>query len=100
MNAEETLFVRFNASKVRQNTYVSQRKMNLTLQKDGKTANFGFSITGQQEQDCAIADLWLENARKECVLLPEDPYLVPLTNNGTSDKNFNCRIKNAEELIY
>ena len=38
LHAEESLFVRFNNNKVRQNTDVEQRSLSLVLQKAGKTS--------------------------------------------------------------
>ncbi len=78
LSAEESLFVRFNGNKVRQNTHIEQRTLGLLLQTEGKTANLSFSITGQLDEDKKRADHWLAEARKECELLPNDPYQVPL----------------------
>lgn len=99
LNAEESLFVRFNGNKVRQNTHVEQRTVGLLLQKDGKTANLSFSITGNIEEDKKRADFWLAQARQECDLLPEDPYQVPLKNNGTSDSTFQSDLLPDEKVI-
>ncbi|HEX7675315.1 MAG TPA: metallopeptidase TldD-related protein [Bdellovibrio sp.] len=86
LHAEDTTFVRFNNNKVRQSTAVEQRSLSLHLQKNNRSANLSFSITGQVAEDKKRADQWLAVARKECDLLPEDPYQVPMQNNGTSDK--------------
>ncbi len=99
LNAEESLFVRFNGNKVRQNTHVEQRTLGLLLQKDGKTAHVSFSITGQAEEDKKRADFWLSQARKECDLLPEDPYQVPIKNNGTSDSTFKGALLPDDQVI-
>lgn len=99
LNAEESLFIRFNGNKVRQNTHVEQRQLGLLLQKNGRTANLSFSITGQIPEDKQRADFWLAEARKECDLLPEDPYQVPLKNNGTSDNTFKGGLLPDEKVI-
>lgn len=99
LNAEESLFVRFNGNKVRQNTHVEQRNLSLMLQKNGKTANITFSITGNIDEDRKRANHWLEQARKECDLLPEDPFQVVLKNNGTSDNSFKGKLLANEEVI-
>ena len=99
LHGEESVFVRFNNSKVRQNTSVEQRSLNLLLQKNGKTANINFSITGVAAEDKKRADLWLAEARKECDLLPEDPYQVPMQNNGSSDNTILGKLLSAEELF-
>ncbi|HWU43663.1 MAG TPA: metallopeptidase TldD-related protein [Bdellovibrio sp.] len=99
LDAEESTFVRFNNNKVRQNTHVEQKTLTLQLQKDGKTVNVAFSITGQAEVDKKRADFWLEQARAECSLLPEDPYQVPLKNNGHSDSTLRGRLLSDVELF-
>ncbi|WII73553.1 metallopeptidase TldD-related protein [Bdellovibrio sp. 22V] len=99
LHAEESLFVRFNGNKVRQNTHVEQRSLSLLLQKKGKTANLSFSITGQADEDRKRADFWLKQARQECDYLPEDPYQVPLQNNGTSDTTVKGALLPDEKVI-
>ncbi len=99
LHAEETTFVRFNNNKVRQNTHVEQRSLGLLLQKNGRTANLSFSITGQIEEDKKRADQWLSEARKECDLLPEDPYQVPLQNNGSSDSTIKGHLLSDSDLF-
>lgn len=99
LHAEESLFVRFNSNKVRQNTHVEQRTLGLLLQKNGKSAHLSFSITGNKEEDLKRADFWLAQARTECDLLPEDPYLVPIKNNGTSDSSFHGDLLADEKVI-
>lgn len=99
LHAEESLFVRFNGSKVRQNTHVEQKSLGLLLLKNGRTANLNFSITGNIDEDIKQADHWLSEARKECDLLPEDPYQVPLQNNGFSDSTYKGSLLPAEQVI-
>lgn len=99
LHAEESLFVRFNGNKVRQNTHVEQRSLGLLLQKNGRAAHISFSITGQEAEDKKRADQWLAEARKECGLLPADPFLVPLQNNGTSDQTFKGSLLADEQVI-
>ncbi len=99
LNAEESIFIRFNGSKIRQNTSVQQQSIDLLLQKNKRTANISFSITGDTAEDLKRAEYWLNEARKECALLPEDPYQVPLANNGTSDKTFAGHLLTIAELM-
>lgn len=88
LHAEDSTFLRFNNNKVRQNTHVEQRTLSVLLQKNGRTAMVSFSITGQADSDKKRAYEFLQIARAECYLLPEDPYQVPLQNNGQSDQSF------------
>lgn len=99
LHAERTLFLRFNASKVRQNTIVEQQTLSLLLQADGRTVNYSFSITGQTSIDQERAKNILTQARQEVSLLPADPYLVPLENKGTSDTSFTGQLLSDEQAI-
>ena len=99
LHGEDSLFLRLNQNKVRQNTHVKQRTLSLMLQKNGRTAHVSFSITGNQYEDFARANHWLAVARRECDLLPKDPFQVPLQNNGTSDVNFKGSLLPDEEVI-
>lgn len=97
--AEESLFVRFNNNKVRQNTNVEQRTLSLVLQKDGKTSTVSFSMTGDASEDCRRADQWLLIARQEIDDLPLDPIQVPIQNNGSSDFTMKGSLLSAESVI-
>lgn len=99
LNAEESVFVRFNGNKVRQNTSVEQRTLSLTLQKNSRTASLSFSITGDLSEDKKTADHWLHIARQECDLLPEDPFQVPFLNNGQSDHTFQGSLLKPEDIV-
>lgn len=99
LHAEDSLFVRFNGNKVRQNTHVEQQSLTLLLQKNNRSAQITFSITGQAAEDLQRADKWLVVARQECDHLPEDPFLVPLKNNGTSDNTIKGSLLSDEQVI-
>lgn len=99
LHAEDSLFVRFNGNKVRQNTHVEQQSLTLLLQKNNRSAQITFSITGQATEDLQRANQWLEVARQECEHLPEDPFLVPLKNNGTSDNTVKGSLLPDEQVI-
>ncbi|MEN0058734.1 MAG: metallopeptidase TldD-related protein [Bdellovibrio sp.] len=99
LHAEDSLFVRFNGNRVRQNTHVEQRSLNLILQKDHKTANYTFSLSGQPTEDLKRAEHWLNQARRECDLLPEDPFQTPVKNNGQSQITLSGRLLPDEEVV-
>lgn len=99
LHGEESLFVRFNKNRIRQNTHVEQRTLSLMLQKNGRTAHVSFSITADPSEDIRRAEHWLAVARRECELLPEDPFQVPLQNNGTSDGNYNGSLLPDDQVM-
>jgi Predicted Zn-dependent proteases and their inactivated homologs len=98
-NAEETLFVRFNNSKVRQTTSVEQTSLEIRVQFNGRTADASFNLTGNTEHDQAQGLKWLEILRKEIATLPEDPYQVPMTNNGSSESAHTGKLLAAADVV-
>lgn len=97
--AEESLFVRFNGNRVRQNTDVEQSIFSLQLQAGGKTVEKARTLSGNQAIDQAALLELLEASRKEALVLPKDPNQVPPKNNGTSLEEFQGRLLNPQELV-
>lgn len=96
---ENTSFLRWNQSKVRQNTSVQQKEITLELHKQGRRTRSAFSATGLLDQDVVLAKEILQAARKEIMQLPVDPYLVPMENHGTSDSEFPGELLPPEDVI-
>lgn len=84
LGAEEQIYVRFNDSRVRQATGVAQRHLALTFQAGGRRTVLAFDLTGAPEPDRATLLSLIERARTETAILPEDPFLVPMSHNGSS----------------
>ena len=88
LNAEETLFVRFNRTKVRQNTDVKQFSMGLQLQGAGRTSEMSRTLTGNVIIDCDAMLKVLKQCRAELSGLAHDPHQVQVKNHGNSDETF------------
>jgi predicted Zn-dependent protease len=86
--AEETLFVRFNNNRVRQNTDVEQINLTLRLQSQGRTVEKSRSLSGNPQADSAAVTHLLQACRREVTVLPADPNQVAITNNGSSRDEF------------
>ncbi len=99
MNAEETLFVRFNGNKVRQNTNVEQISMALQLQGAGRTAESSRTLSGQLDIDMTTMLQLLAQCRAELAVLPPDPHQVPVQNNGSSDETFRGALLPADAVV-
>ncbi len=99
LHGEDSLFVRFNNNKVRQNTHVEQMSLGLMLNKNQRTSSVNFSITGNLEDDLKRALHWLGEARQECELLPEDPFQVAILNNGASEVSHKGCLMPDQDLI-
>jgi len=97
--AEDTLFVRFNGNRVRQNTAVEQLVLSLQLQSGGRTTNASRTLTGRLEADLPLARELLARARAEARELPEDPNQVPISNNGESAEEFRGSLPSPAEVV-
>lgn len=99
LNAEDTLFVRLNNARVRQNTQVEQRRLELVFQHGQRRFTLQTDLTGQLENDTQLCRSLLERARIETSILPDDPGVTPFQNRGTSQNMQDARELNFDEVI-
>jgi predicted Zn-dependent protease len=99
VTAEETLFVRFNGNRVRQNTDVQQVNMSLRLQVNQRTVEKSRTLSGDRASDQAALMRLLANCREEALSLPVDPNQVPIENNGSSSEEFGGVLLAPEEVV-
>ena len=97
--AEETLFVRFNGNRVRQNTDVEQIGVSLRLQSNGRTVEKSRTLSGAMDADRATSMQLLQACRYEASVLPADPNQVPMQNNGSSNEEFRGALLAAQEVV-
>ena len=76
LSAEDSHFVRFNKSAVRQAGSVRQIALTLSLIAQQRRAESRLTLTGQIENDLAQIKSALETLRRDLGDLPEDPYLL------------------------
>lgn len=98
LSGEESLFVRFNRSKIRQNIFVEQANVTLQLQSSSQMTRATWPLTGDKEIDSKEMKLMLGRLRAELDQLPADPHLVKLENHGSSHEDKTCH-RHDEELI-
>ncbi|HEY8280588.1 MAG TPA: metallopeptidase TldD-related protein [Bdellovibrionota bacterium] len=96
LGAENSLFVRFNGNRVRQNTNVEQLNLSLKFQSAGRTVEKSRTLSGNLETDRNSLVQLLEACRAEAKTLPEDPNQVPMQNNGQSNEEFQGDLLGAE----
>ncbi len=98
LSGEESLFVRFNRSQVRQNIFVEQAFITLLLQDSKRMTKATWPLTGNLDMDNKEARLMLGRLRNELQQLPDDPHLVKLADNGKSHDD-KLTDRSDEELI-
>jgi predicted Zn-dependent protease len=97
--AEDQIYIRFNRARVRQATAVAQRTLSGLFQSGGRQIAVGIDLSGQIDQDRASIRTLVEQARRQCAALPEDPFLAPIAHNGGSAIEFTGQIAPVEHLI-
>lgn len=99
LNAEEQAYLRFNASRVRQSTDVRQCELGMQFQSGGRRVDLALSLGGVYDADARALRSVLARAREEVMVLPEDPFLVPMENRGASEMSHPGRLLAAEEAV-
>lgn len=85
LHSEESEFIRFNHSRVRQNTAVHQHELTLNFQADRRSYKSALSLTLKSEQDLAALQARLAELRAALPQIDENPKFTPLENNGVSE---------------
>jgi len=84
---EDSHFTRFNQSKVRQNGFVSDATLSITLIANQKTCSTSFSLTKNLSNDLSQSLEHFNALRNDIVFLPEDPFIVfPKEGKSSSQK--------------
>ena len=99
IDGENSQFVRFSQSKVRQAGLVDDASLSISLIKNGRTCNGSFTLTENTESDEKKAIKELERLRNEVVTLPEDPFVVLPEDTGSSREDHSGSLLNQESTI-
>ena len=99
IDGENSQFVRFSQSKVRQSGLVDDASLSISLIKDGRTCSGSFTLTGNSETDEKTAYMELERMREEVVSLPKDPFVVLPEDTGSSREDHNGSLLSQENAV-
>jgi predicted Zn-dependent protease len=99
LESERSQFTRFNHAKVRQSGVVTDGNVTILLIYNQREAHAKFPFTGDREIDMAYAIANLDYLRQEVAQIPENPYLVIPTNQGSSREVYQGNLLNAEVAI-
>jgi predicted Zn-dependent protease len=99
LSAEDTLYVRFNANRVRQNTDVQQMVLSLQLQALGRTVQQSCTLSGNLGADCDQLSATLHACRAEVAVLDVDPNQVAIVNHGSSDEEFTGALVAPQDVV-
>ncbi len=99
LTAEDSLYLRFNHNRVRQNTDVCQIGLAMTLQAQGRSVEQSIHLSGEAATDQARVAALLQACRDELPGLPLDAHQVPMVNNGSSNEEFEGQVLSCSELL-
>lgn len=97
-SGEDSLFLRFNGGKARQVTSVNQGTLSFAFTENSKSLNYKLQICGVDETDQKRIEEALRFCREKVASLPEDPFIVPLENNGVTCEHFQGNLPLIENL--
>lgn len=98
-NAEESDFIRLNNGKIRQATTVEQGSLELEMHVGNKKADVSLSLGLDSEANKSLLSEVLANLQKEVRGLPDDPYISPMTNEGTSRTELKGELPQGDAFI-
>ncbi len=85
LHSEDSTFLRFSQSKVRQNTSVHQHEVTLQFNKEQRTLKMRFNLTLDLTHDLQSATHLLDDARVQLMQMDPHPQFIALKNNGQSE---------------
>lgn len=85
LHSEESDFIRFTESKVRQNTTVNQHEISLIFQFDQRSYKSTSNLTLDLKKDTQSLTEVIENLRKDLPQIDENPKFIPMQNHGISE---------------
>lgn len=99
LHAEETLFARINAGKIRQVSKVNQGEIYISYFLGNKNIQTSMTLFGKINDDLVHFEKQLENCRKLVNGLPDDPFIVFPQNLGTSSFESLPELPTDEDII-
>jgi predicted Zn-dependent protease len=98
-SAEDSTFIRFNRSKVRQASQVEQATLDFELNFGEKKTSHSINLSKNPELNESLITSTLEKLQLEVKTLPDDPFFTPLANMGESRSISEGSLPKPEEFI-
>ena len=98
-DGEQSDFVRFNRSLIRQPGSVTQREMSLRLIDGRRHISSSTSLSGQPEVDQPKLASMLDTLRRDLPHVPEDPYLLYSTDVCSSEETHDNTLPASNDAV-
>ena len=99
IEGEQSQFIRFSKSKVRQSGLVDDATLILTLIKNERSCSGSFTLSGSDVNDEESATVELNRLREEIVTLLKDPFIVMPDNTGSSREEHKGSLLSEESAV-
>jgi predicted Zn-dependent protease len=99
LSAEETDFIRLNNAKVRQASTVEQGDLALEIHHGHKKSELGVPLTLSSELNKEALASSLKSLQEEVRSLPDDPFLIPMTNEGESHTQMDGSLPATDNFV-
>ena len=101
IEGENSQFIRFNNSKVRQTGLIDDMSFSMILICNNRKTSLSMTLTGDVNQDKMIIVSFLEKMRNNIKSLPEDPYIViPELSKPSSEKHKGKLLNSKNSVEY
>jgi predicted Zn-dependent protease len=98
-SAEDSDFVRFNRSAIRQSGHVRQIHLNLQLIDGLRHANYSTTLIGNLKADYDFIERLIYSLRSHLVDLPEDPHLLISTEVCSTEQIASTRLPPTNAIV-
>jgi predicted Zn-dependent protease len=98
-SGEDSNFVRFNKSAIRQAGSVRQMKVSVELISGKRHAQASVTLSGDLKEDQGRLTRSIEQMRETLPALPEDPYLIYATENCSSERSGENRLPSSDAAV-
>ena len=98
-SGEDSEFIRFNKSKVRQISSVEQATLELELHLGLKRASFTINLSRDLSLNQELLLTTLKKLQTEVAALPDDPFISPLQNMGQSRSISSGSLPSTDEFL-
>ncbi|MBC7742671.1 MAG: Zn-dependent protease [Bdellovibrionaceae bacterium] len=99
LHSEESDFIRFNHSKVRQNTVIRQHELTIEFHFEQKIYKSTSSLTLQLADDLAVLTKKIQSIRQAVTAIDPNPQYFQMQNNGQSEVYKKSQRPSTIELI-
>ena len=87
ISGENSQFIRFNNSKVRQTGIVDDMNFSITLLSNNRKCSISMTLTGDENSDKLLLESYLNKLRDDVENIPEDPFIVyPVLSESSKEK--------------